>query len=369
LNLIDRHVLREWLTTLALVLGVTLGLLLMQAMYEDFRDLLDMGASGLEAALYFAVKVPGYFGTILPLTLLVSLLYSLGQLHRNNEIVALRAAGLGIFQVTRSIWVVGVLMCGVIYALNASIVPWSVDESRLMYEQIKFRSETKSRSSSQIGVTGVVTFDNQRQKRMWFMNRFSKFEQRAFGVNVSELDEKHREKTRIRAREARHTEGGGWVFYDGRETWLDPETGDILRTVAFDQKAMPHFSEDPDLMMIFDRKPTDLSFYDLRRIIEYFKVEENPKATAYAVRYFGLLADTLSPLIVLAIAIPFAVTGVRVNPAVGVSKSIGLFFIYYLLLRTSDTLGNRGAIDPQMAAILPSLLMLGLGGVFFLRMR
>ena len=350
-------------------MGVTLGLLLMQAMYEDFRDLLEMGASGFELALYFGIKVPGYFATILPLTLLVSLLYSLGQLHRNNEIVAMRAAGMGIIKVTRSIWLVGLLMCGVVYALNASIVPWSVDESRLMYEQIKFRSETKSRSSSQIGLTGVVTFDNQRQKRMWFINRFSKFEQRAFGVSVSELDDKHREKTRIRAREARHIEGSGWVFYDGRETWLDPDTGDVIKTTAFDQKSMPHYSEDPDLMMVFDRKPVDLSFYDLRRIIEYYRIEDNPKATSYAVRYFGLLADTLSPLIVLAIAIPFAVTGVRVNPAVGVSKSIGLFVIYFLLLKTSDALGNRGVVDPQTAAILPSVLMLGLGGFFFLRMR
>ncbi|MFT3780366.1 MAG: LptF/LptG family permease [Nibricoccus sp.] len=369
MNLIDRYVLREWLKTLGLVLGATLGLLLMQAMYEDFRDLLDFGASASELVYYFAIKVPGYFGTVLPLTLLVSLLYALGQLHRNNEITAMRAAGLGIFRITRSVWIAAVIMCGVVYALNASIVPWSVDESRRTAEQIEFRSAAKITKSNEVGLTGVVTFDNQRQRRMWFINRFSKWEQRAFGVSVSELDAKHREITRIRARTAVHNEGGGWTFYDGRETWIDPETNEITRTVAFSEKKMPHYSEDPELMMVFDRKPGDLSFYDLRRIIEFFRVEDNPKATAYAVQYYGLLAQTVKPLIILFIAIPFAMTGVRVNPAVGVSKSIGLFVIYFVLMKIADAMGGRGVVEPQTAAILPNVLMLFVGAAFYARMR
>jgi len=351
------------------VLGATLGLLLMQAMYDDFGDLMGEGARFVELVLYFGIKLPGYFGIILPLTLLVSLLYSLGQLHRNNEIISMRAAGLGVFRITRSIWVSGVLMCGLVWALNASIVPWSVDESRLMREQIKFRHETKTRSIDQVGLTSVVTFDNQRQRRMWIINRYSKFQQRAFGVSVSELDDKRREKTRIRAREARH-DGvrGGWIFYDGRETWLDAE-GEVQRTVAFAEKAMPNYSEEPDLMMVFDRKPADLSFFQLRQIIEFYRIEENPKVTVYVMRYFELLADTLSPLIVLAIAIPFAITGVRVNPAVGVSKSIGLFLFYFILFKIANALGTHGVMEPQWAALLPSVFMLGLGGVLFLRIR
>ena len=39
-SLIDRHILREWLKIFSLVLGATLGLLLMQSLYDDFEDLL-----------------------------------------------------------------------------------------------------------------------------------------------------------------------------------------------------------------------------------------------------------------------------------------------------------------------------------------
>jgi lipopolysaccharide export system permease protein len=245
-----------------------------------------------------------------------------------------------------------------------------VEESRAILERIDFRHQAKSQRTDQVGIRRVVTFDNQRQGRMWIINRYSRYLQRAFGVSVSELDGKRREKTRIRAREGHFDEAKGcWVFYDGRETWLDPETGEMLRTLPFEERVMQHLTENPSIMLVFDIKPNDLSFFELRRIIDYFKVQENPKLTIYAVRYFGLLAETFAPLIIIAIAIPFAIAGVRVNPAVGVSKSIGLFLLYFVLLKTSDTLGTRGLLQPMTAAILPSLAMLGVGGFFFARMR
>ena len=370
LTLIDRHILREWFGILCVVLAATVGLLLIQAMYDDFRDLIDAGAAVVDVVIYFAVKIPSFLAIILPVVLLVSLLYSLGQLHRNNEITAMRAAGLGVFRITRGLWVAGVVMCGWMWVLNASVVPWSVEASRDVLEHLHFTREAATSTAERVGLTRSVTFDNQRQGRMWFINRFSRFTQRAYGVNVSELDGQRREKTRIMAREARYlTAKGHWVFYKGRETWLDPETQDVTRTVAFEEKAVPHFNEDPALMLVFDVKPDDLSFFELRRIIDYFTVEENPKVTLYALRYYSLLADTVAPLIILAIAIPFAIAGVRVNPAVGVSKAIGLFLVYFVLLRFANAVGSRGIVEPLTAALIPNVAMLGVGAWFMLRLR
>ncbi len=116
LNLIDRYILREWLKIFTLVLGATLGLLLMQALYDDFRDLVEDGASGADIGFYFLISMPMSFSVVLPLALLVSLLFSLGQLHRNNEIIAMRAAGIGLVRITRSLWVCAVLLCAVTWA-------------------------------------------------------------------------------------------------------------------------------------------------------------------------------------------------------------------------------------------------------------
>jgi len=370
LNLIDRHILREWLGIFGLVLLATLGLLLIQTMYDDFEDLMRYDAGFANTVMYFAIKVPSFLGVVLPVVLLVSLLYALGQLHRWNEITAMRAAGLGIFRITRSIWMAGLVLCGVMWGLNASVVPWSVEASASLMDYLKYRHATSAGETTMGGVSQVVTFDNQRQGRMWIMNRYNRYAFRGYGVTVSELDLQRREKLRIYGAQAKYDPAEGtWTFYDGRETMFDTTTGDVITSRPFAERAFPYFKEDPALMTVFDVKPKDLSFFQLQRIIDYFRVEENPKVTIYAVRYYSLIADTLVPLIVIALAIPFAVSGVRVNPAVGVSKSLGLFLAYYVLLQIGNALGMRGTIDPVTAACLPSAAMLAVGAWLTMRMR
>ena len=370
MNLLDRYLLREWLKMLALLLTATVGLLLMQALYDNFRDLIEVGASVPDMAFYYAVTLPSYFSIVLPLALLLSLLFVLTKLHRNNEITAMRAAGLNIFSTTRALWLASFLFCGVSLLLNARVVPWSVETSRRLLESFTYRAEARKTTSGVLGLVNSVAFDNQQQRRIWYINRYSRFAERAYGISVSELDAQRRERTRLLAREGRYDSlRRCWVFTGGRELWFNPETGELVRSAVFAEKTVPHYREDPALMLLIDRHPRDLSFFELRRIVRFFSAEDNPKFARYAVRYYGLIADTLGPLIILAIAIPFSVTGVRVSPAVGVSKSIGLFFLYYLLSNFATIAGGKGYLEPLVAAWMPNLALIGVATFFFGRMR
>jgi len=67
--------------------------------------------------------------------------------------------------------------------------------------------------------------------------------------------------------------------------------------------------------------------------------------------------------------VPFAVSGVRVNPAVGVSKSIGLFFLYYILMNLASSLATKGVLEPLLAAWVPNLGMAAIGLWLFVRLR
>jgi LPS export ABC transporter permease LptG len=370
MNLIDRYLLSEWLKLLGLLLAATMGLLLMTEFYDSLRDLIQLGVGAPDILQYYTALMPSKLSIVLPLSMLLSLLFVLGKLHRNNELTAIRAAGLNIFSTTRSLWLAGIILCGVSLLLNAKVVPWSVERSRSLYDSFQIQAEAKQSGGETLGLVTSVTFDNQPQNRMWFINRYSRVAEKAFGVTVSELDSRRRERTRIMAREAAYDPvRRSWTFRDGREMWFDPELGELMRTVAFQKRDVPHFTEDPALMLLIDRKPSDLSFNELQRITDYFSSEHNPKLVRYEVRYYSLLADTLGPLIIIAIAIPFAVSGVRVSPAVGVSKSIGLFFMYYILTSIATLLGGKGYIEPLWAAAMPNLAMIGLAAYFFGRMR
>jgi lipopolysaccharide export system permease protein len=370
-NTFDRHLLWEWLQILGLVLAATCGLLLVQVLYDDFGQLREWGMRGGEFWRYFLVRMPSFLSVVLPLALLVSLLYVLGKLHRANELTAMRAAGVGFARLTAPIWVVGVACCALSWWLNTTVVPWSVEESRALRDELQFRHEsTKALPADRVGAVYSVAFDNPEGRRMWFFNRYSKATRRGYGVSVSELDADRRELLRTTAAEGWFDETrDGWMFTSGRELTFNPETGELIGSKPFEEKFAAGFREDPELMLLIDRKPSHLSLRELRALVAYLEVEHSPKLPMYAVRYYSLIADLIGPLIVIAIAIPFAVSGVRVNPAVGVSKSIGLFFLYYVFTTFATALANRGVVEPAIAAWLPHGGMAVLAVWFFVRLR
>jgi lipopolysaccharide export system permease protein len=201
-------------------------------------------------------------------------------------------------------------------------------------------------------------------------NRYSRQSGTSYGIMVAQMDKSRREVSRILAREGTYDPLRGWTFKDGRELTFDPEQGELVRPVPFTTRNLPDYHEDPTLMVLIDRtKPQDLSFNELRRITDFFANENNPKVLRYQVQYYSVLFETIGPLIIIAIAIPFAISGVRISPAVGVSKSIGLFFLYYVLTMLSKVLGGGGYLEPMWAALMPNLTMTGLAAWFFGRMR
>lgn len=346
------------------------GLLFIQISYDDFRTIMETGARGSEFWRYLLVTMPSFLGVVLPLGLLVSLLFTLTKLHRANELVAMRASGVSLLRLMMPVWCFGLLACALLWWLNSTVVPWSVEQSRILDDELQFRKQAKSLTPDHVGAVYSVAFDNSSRGRMWFFNRYSQSTRRGYGVSVSLLDSRRRETQRIVAAQAwKDPARGGWVFQDGRELKFDPESGELAGSTPFRERLEPKYDEDPQLMLLIDQRPRDLSFFELHRIMDYFSAQGNPKGVPYAVRYFAIIATTLSPLIVIAIAIPFSVIGVRVNPAVGVSKSIGLFFLYYILDTVAESLATKQIIDPALAAWLPNLGMAALAAWFLSRLR
>jgi len=370
MSLIDRYVFREWFVGFALTMGVIVGILILQNMYDSLPDLLRAQASAGQIVFYYALALPGYLPAVLPIALLVSLLFSLGSLLRNNEIVAMRASGSSLFRISRSLWGAGLLLSLLLLYLTALVVPKTVEQARTFFENLEFAAAGSDEAGEQQAMLYNLGFDNRKDGRLWFMNRFNERAWLGLGVNVHTRDADGAELSRIAAREAYFDDTQGhWVFLDGRELTFDPATGDPLRSLPFQQKTFENFNEDPNLMLGLHKEPKELSLFELRRIIDAVPPEENPAVHAYQVRYFSLLAAPFSCLVVVGIAVPFAVAGVRTSPMIGVSKCLGLFAFFYVLISIATILGERQIIPTILAAWLPNLVMLLLALRLFRKAR
>ena len=103
-------------------------------------------------------------------------------------------------------------------------------------------------------------------------------------------------------------------------------------------------------------------------MVDYLKPAEDPRLATYAVTFYDRLFSPVSCLIILGLAIPFSVTGVRTNPFVGVSKAMGLLFLYYILLNVAQFAGTSG-FDPLIAASLPNIAAFLLIGWYYFKLQ
>ena len=85
--------------------------------------------------------------------------------------------------------------------------------------------------------------------------------------------------------------------------------GENTSSTPFAELFRPNYQEDPRAHAAHRPQADRPVVHRAEAADDYFSRENNPKGVPYAVRYYGLIADILGPLIVIAIAIPFAVSG------------------------------------------------------------
>lgn len=366
IRLLDRYLFVEWLKTFFLAVAATLGVLLLEDIQDDLQDFFNWGASTEEILRYYLYLIPVFLPTIIPVSLLISSRFMLGNLHRNNEITAMRASGMSVFKMTRSLWFAGILLSGLMFYLNAELVPRSVENTRTMRENLRMQHEATRIDAKDVGIVPQLGFDNRAQGRLWFMNRFSEYTNDGFGVTVYQRDEAGRESSRVMAREAYYDDiTGHWVFIEGREFTFDASTGEPIRSITFDEKAFSNYTESPVIMKSLSKETEDLSLYELGELLAAIRPEDNPKMRNYAVRYQSILASPFSCLVVIGIVIPFAVSGVRTNPLVGVAKTGVLFLVYFGVASIFRIMGDKGTIPVEVAAWAPVGLGLAASAILY----
>lgn len=341
-----------------LALGVTIGLLMLERMYDSLSDLLGFGANYLDILKYFLMVIPSFLPTIIPLSLLISLLFTLGAMRRANEITALQAGGLSLWKITRTLWFSAAGLTILMFYLSAQVIPFSVVRAREIWDNLAYDRQLETKASSEIALLYNLTFYNAAQNRLWYINRFSQYDYIAHGITCSQLDAQGNEHERIVANQGYFDDIlGYWVFEDGRRVTFDVTSGEPIRSEGFDKIMAKGHIEDPTLMQALEKKPKSLSMNELSTLINHLAPDNDPRANTYIVQYQSLWAAPLACILVVGIALPFALGNNRRNAMMSAGTSVVYFFLYYFASRLFIVMGSRSVLDPILAAWLPAIIM------------
>jgi len=358
ISILSLYVSTEFIIVFLLSIGAFNVIYLVIDFFESMDKFLEHNASVGLAIRYYLLKIPMITFQTLPLALLLSTLITLGILSRHMEITAMKASGISLFWITRSIVLISLLIAFVSFFGNEYIVPYSYRKSEhIMNVEVRKRDQKASFKNLNIWYRGEASIYN--------FQAFDPERNVLHGVTVYRFDKDFHLVQRVDAHDA-VWEKDRWTFnevtirsFHGR----DP--------MVVEKQPRMDFSMDitPETLRKVEKDTEEMGYSELRRYARRLK-RAGYDATKYIVDLEVKLSFPFVNLIMVLIGIPFALkTGRAGGFAAGIGISLAIGLTYWILLSVSRAFGHSGILPPLLSAWAPHLLFGGAGVVALMSIR
>ena len=362
MKLIDKYLIRSCLTPLSYCLAGFSMIVIIFDLFEHFSDFVENHIAFSDAVKYYVFFMPSVVVIIVPISLLLSVLYTLANLTKNNELTAMRASGVSTFRLMSPFLSMGLLATLLVGAINEGIAPWSAYWTR------QFLNAGGQVEGASMYSAINIAFKNEVSHRIWLVGEFNTQTHIMNNINVVQQRDDGSDEYRITAREGEWLDGRWWFrelftqYYTPEGQPQGPPKVDLLRE-------MDEFSETPKDFANEIKDPEFLSSMEMISFLNTRKQLSPDTIARVRVNLHSRLAMPWTCLVVVLIGIPFGATTGRKGAFLGIVIAIGLFFMYYVLINLGIAFGKKQTIDPWIAGWLPNLVFLILGMIMIRRMR
>ena len=378
MRLLDRYLLRELLIPLGFCLGAFLIFWIAFDLFGSLTHFQEQQLTLGDVARYYCYRMPEFLVLILPIVLLCSLLYTLTNHARHNELTAIRAAGVGLWRICAAYLAVGLVFSLAVLALNERLVP----DNSAMADQIEAldRRSEKQTVRPNKDIQAKFAFKNGRDGRNWYIRSYDTKTHVMISPHV-EQEYPNGAKLTLNAKHGEYV-NGVWTFYDAQLDTNAPGFSFSVPVLQTNVLAMPEFSETPDQFQrevqinhrldASGNKAVRTVEMPITEILDYLDLHPDMGTRTQSWLHTQLqdrLAKPWTCLVVVLVAIPFGAASGRRNVFVGVASAIVICFAYFVLQRFGLALGTGGYLPAWIAAWLPNVSFGSAGLWMILRMR
>jgi lipopolysaccharide export system permease protein len=368
LSVMDRYIVTEMLAPFAFGVAVFTALMMtVGALFELVRYIVENGMSLGTAFQIFILRVPRLLAFTFPMATLLATLQAFSRLSGDFEIIAMRACGVSIARLLAPILLIGVLITGAAITLNEVIVPSAERSAALTLFRALNNKEPdfKKENFSYLQYEKVKGADGQLTERVTQIIYAKNYEGGVMnGVKVVDLSENELSQIVAAERAEWNPEKQIWKFQNGT-TYIVAADGSYRNVLRFKEQNIYIANAFLDLANE-TRKPGEMNASELTRFIQITKDSKKP-VDALLVELYQKFAV---PFTCISFALVGALLGIRpqrTSGALGLGLSVLIIFAYYVIFTVFGALGQTGSLPPIIAAWLPNLITLGVGGVLLWR--
>jgi len=347
MKILHRYLLSLFIKNLALSLLAFTVLFLVIDFFDHIDNILPQDPPLLTVIAYFLFKIPQIVSYMLPVSMIISVLFTIGILSKNSEITAMRASGVTISYIARPLYITGLVGSLFAIVLNETTVPYAARRTRELYAIDILKKDSEGaynqnnfwwRMGNSFYSAGL--FDS-RNNTLYDLSRF----------DISDTFEVMR---RLDAKRTHYLASNlGWSMHQVAEYhFLKSKT-----EVNFNPGNEPLAIESvPTDFYDMQTDPATLSFAQLKRFIRD-QASNGISTRAYIADLYEKLSSPFLVFLVVPLVLPFALKSARSGSlAWSFVAALIIGFSYYAVHSLSLALGRAEIWPPFLAAWMANII-------------
>ncbi|MBV8214786.1 MAG: LptF/LptG family permease [Verrucomicrobia bacterium] len=364
-KIIDRYISSQIITTLTWTICM---LSLMLVVANAMRQLLELLMThGLPLSYIFS-----FIGDLLPFSMIYSIpwgvllavLLVFGKLSSENELVALRANGIGILRICAPVFLITLGCLALCLWINLYVAP----ECEKRFKELAFNLAS-TQPLALFGSDEVIdAFPNRKiyvgRKNGNTLEDLHIYEMNAQQVPVRviyakrgtlEVD-KENQRILLRIFDAR---------YEDRD---ESDVNDLKRMhygISVEEGVFPISLQELIAKAHSNQRPTELTLSHLREAMEQ---KQGKQLTILRTELSKRFSNSMAVITFVLVGIPLAITAHRRETSIGIGISICVAFTYFIFIVLTDNVKSNASLHPEILIWLPNVVYLTLGGTLFYRL-
>jgi lipopolysaccharide export system permease protein len=368
LPLLDAYIMRELAAPFAFAFGAYLMFWFVNIFFLAADYIINAHAPVFLVLRFLVFRIPQSTPLAFPFACLFASLLGFGRLAQDNEITALRTAGVPFLRISRTPLLLGVAMFITSYLINETIAPKSIELSTRTFYQIVYHT-------AQLPIVPQFFRKDDSTGNVFYVANVENDKHTMDDVMIFENSTMTPFRTVINAEKAT-VDGQLLHLQDARVTKFKA-TGEVDgSTIAHAMDVGLPIGETVDQFMnTTTSDPYSSNSKQLKGQISAMEATGQGGAAldtlklTLAQKLAMPFAAFISVLIALPIASRIGTRGRSLGKGIGVALSILLLFVYYILMSAFLALGKNEALNPYLAAWMPNIIMGTTGAVMFWRVE
>jgi lipopolysaccharide export system permease protein len=370
LSLMDRYIVAE------LILPFLFGMGLFSSLGIAVGSLFDLVRQVSESKLLVQIalqvlllKMPEFIGFAIPMSVLLATLMVYSRLANDSEILALRSSGISIYRVVIPAIVFSLVITTATFLFKELVVPATNYQASIILEQA-LKQENIFSQESNIFYPEYQNIKQPNGEKYKVLNRIFYAEsfdgKKMHGLTILDISNQGISQIITSKLATWNLVENTWDFSDGIIYVIAPD-GSYRNVVRFERQKL----QLPKIPLDLALRVPDYGEMNIAQAWQYLKVlrfsDKEQRIRKLEVRIQEKIAF---PFICLVLGLVGAVLGTQITTtgrAINFGICVLTVFAYYLLAFITSSLGIVGILSPILAAWLPNIIILGVGGLLLVK--